>query len=615
MVSPSGRYVLIYNAETDNHRELRNDLVDHGTGFRARSATEVLLAAIEQWGLEVASRRSVGMFAASCWDRRARRPRPFRDRMGEKPLYVARAPGASFFASELSALTAWAGLGRTLDPVASAAFFQRGYVPAPLTIRRQARRLAPGMVLDLSVEDLDRSGTPFDRARCYWSLAEVAAEARDNPLRMSDAEALAACARALLESAVGQSIADAPAGVFLSGRGDSSLVLARLQRVTGRPARTFTIGFARDGFEKTATARRVARHLGAEHTDLEVTPEDALGIVPRLATVYGEPYADPSPIPTRLAAERARRYVTVARSGDGADEMFGGHDRYLAAGALALLLVAPAPPRRFVSAGVDALGGGRLERPLLALPARLRSRLATTTSGDRPRKLAAVLTASDLGALARRRNSVCDDPTELLAHVPWAESPDHSSVGPVARLDLQHSMILDDARNWLPDDILVEVARATIAVSTESRAPFLDHRIVALAWRLPLQQKIRQRRSKWVLRRILATCLPPDLVDRPKMGFRPPLGAWLRGPLRAWAESLLESRALARSGLLRERAVRSCRREHLDGGRARADRLCSVLVRQACLKEQTRSAGVAASREVAAAADIIGTATLAGAAA
>lgn len=615
MVSRSGRYVLVYNGEIYNHRELRSDLVDEGTEFRGRSDTEVLLAAIEQWGLEVAIRRSVGMFAAGCWDCHARRLWLFRDRMGEKPLYVARAPGALLFASELAALTAWPGLERTLDPAASAAYFQRGYVPAPRTIWREARKLAPGTLLDLSVEDLDRPGIPIDRARRYWSLAELAAEARDNPLRMSDAEAVAACERALLESVVGQSIADVPLGVFLSGGIDSSLLLALLQRATGRPARTFTIGFARDGFDETATARRVAQHLGAEHTDLEVTPEDALAVVPRLATVYDEPFADPSQIPTLLVAERARQQVTVALSGDGADELFGGYDRYLAAGALAPLLVAPAPLRRLVGAGVDALGGGRLERLLVALPSGLRSRVATATSGDRLRKLAAALTASDLTALARRCNSIWDDPTALLEHVPLADSPEQPSMEAAARLDLQHSMMLDDALNWLPDDILVKVDRATMAVSLESRAPFLDHRIVELAWRLPLQQKIRERRGKWVLRRILAKYLPPDLVDRPKMGFRPPLGAWLRGPLRAWAESLLESRALARSGLLRERAVRTSWREHLDGGRERADRLWSVLVFQAWLEEQTRSAGVPVIRGVAAAADTLGPAALAGAAA
>lgn len=587
MLSASGRYVLVYNGEIYNHDTLRAELTVLRQIFRGRSDTEVLIEAMERWGVETALQRAVGMFAGAGWDRRERRLCLFRDRMGEKPLYVGRASDALVFASELDAVLAWPGLEPTLDSAAVAAFFRKGYVPAPLTIWREVRKLQPGSLLDLSALDLDAADVPLHRARRYWALAELADAARRDGLHLADEEAVDACEQALLEAVAGQSVADVPLGVLLSGGIDSSLVLALLQRVTGRPARSFTIGFAREGFDEREAARRVARHLGAEHSELEVTASGALAVVPRLSEVFDEPFADPSQIPTLLVAEFARRHVTVALSGDGADELFGGYDRYLAAGALAPLLVAPAPLRRLVGAGVDALGGGRLERLLEALPSGLRSRVAAATSGDRLRKLAAALTASDLTALARRCNCIWDDPTALLQHVPLADSPERPSSEVAAQLDLQHSMMLDDALNWLPDDILVKVDRTTMAVSLESRAPFLDHRIVELAWRLPLQQKVRERRGKWVLRRVLAKYLPPDLVDRPKMGFRPPLGAWLRGPLRDWAESLLEPRALARSGLLDVNVVRRCWYQHVQGGRERADQLWAILVFQSWLERRT----------------------------
>lgn len=596
MLSTSGRYVLVYNGEIYNHGALRAELVASGCTFRGRSDTEVLLAAIEQWGLEVAIRRSVGMFAAGCWDRRERRLWLFRDRMGEKPLYVARAPGALLFASELAALTAWPGFERTLDPAAVATYFQRGYVPAPRSIWREARKLAPGTLLDLSVEDLDRPGIPIDRARRFWSLAEVAAEARDKPLRMSDAEAVATCERALLEAIVGQSIADVPLGIFLSGGIDSSLVLALLQRATGRPARSFTIGFAREGFDEREAARRIARHLGAEHSELEVTAEDALAVVPRLSEIYDEPLADPSQIPTVLVAEFARRRVTVALSGDSADELFGGYDRYVAARRLGPLLRAPRSLRCLLGAGIDALGGGCLAHLLAFLPASVRERAVAATSGDRLRKLAAVLKARDRAGLARRCNSIWDDPAELLVERPGQGEADRAGHGLFDSADLELAMMLEDALGWLPDDILVKTDRATMAVSLEARAPFLDHRVVELALRLPLEQKIRAGRGKWVLRRLLARYLPEELIRRPKMGFRPPLGAWLRGPLRDWAEILLESRSLARSGLLDPGAVRRCWRQHVEGSRERADQLWAILVFQSWLERWTAGSDRQSSR-------------------
>lgn len=582
MVSASGRHVITYNGELYNHVELRSALEARGYVFRGRSDTEVLLGAIEQWGVQEALSRSVGMFAGGLWDRRARRLWLFRDRMGEKPLYLVRAPEALLFASELGAIMAWPGFAPTLDPRAVTAFFHRGYVPAPLAIWREARKLEPGTLLDLSSEDLDDPELPMGRARPYWSLTEVVAECRARPLRIDDAEAGELCENALVRSVTCQAFADVPLGVLLSGGIDSALVLALLRRVSNRPVKTFTIGFAREGYDESEAARGVARQLGAEHTALELTAEEALAAVPRLTTVFDEPFADPSQIPTLLVATLARRDVTVALGGDGADELFGGYERYVAAGRLASLVALPAVLRRQLGIAIDALGGRRRERLLAVLPVGLRQRLAAVTSGDRLRKLSVVLDASDSASLARRVNTIWEDPSELVVE----PSPDTAAAEAgrtIEGLELEHAMMLSDALGWLPDDILVKVDRASMAVGLETRAPFLDHRVVELAWRLPLHQKIRGGRGKWILRQVLSRYLPTALLERPKMGFRPPLGAWLRGSLRAWAEDLLEPRSLARSGILRIRAVQNCWREHVEGHRERADRLWSVLIFQSWL--------------------------------
>ncbi len=578
MLSSSGRYVLTFNGEIYNFRELREELVSSGQRFRGTGDTEVLLAAIERWGLEEALRRSVGMFAGGLWDRRERRLRLFRDRMGEKPLYLAKAADGLLFASELGALAAWPGLRTTLDPAAVRAFFRGGYVPAPLSIWREVRKLQPGRVLELATEDLALPEIPVHRARSYWSLIEVAAAALRARVPLHDDDAVVSCEQLLLDAVTKQSVADVPLGVFLSGGIDSSLVLALLQEATGRPARAFTLGFEQEGYDERAAARRIAGYLGSEHVELQLTAGQMLENIPRLARIFDEPFADPSQLPTLLVAELARRHVTVALCGDGGDELFGGYDRYLAARRLASLLRAPRSLRRCAAAVVDACGGGRLSGVVGLLPTRVRGPLAAAVAGDRLRKLATALAAEDEVQLVRRLSSVWDDPTDVLLpadspEADWCE-PERGGLAPD---DLSELMMLGDALSWLPDCVLTKVDRATMAVSLEARAPFLDHRVVEFAWRVPINLKIRGGMGKWLLRRILARHLPERLLNGTKIGFRPPLGAWLRGPLRDWAESLLSPNVIADSGLLDTRSVARLWREHVELGRERGDRLWTIL--------------------------------------
>jgi asparagine synthase (glutamine-hydrolysing) len=578
MLSPSGRYVLVYNGEIYNHRELRDELVAAGVRFHGRSDTEVLLAAIEQWGVEAALRRAVGMFAAGCWDRRDRRLLLFRDRMGEKPLYLARAPGALLFASELKAIAAWPGFAPTLDAQALTSFFRQGYIPAPLTIWREARKLPAGTLLALTRDDAAGASIPLDRARAYWSILDVAVAGQAHPASVPDAEAITLCEEALSRAISDQRVADVPVGLFLSGGIDSSLVLALLQRQTDRPVRTFTVGFAEEPFDETLPARAVAERLGSEHTEFVVSPDDARAVIPRLPEVFDEPFADISQIPTLLLAERARAAVTVALTGDGGDESFGGYSRYRLAHRLAQLLALPGSLRRGAAAAIEAITERRLEDGCRLLPARWRSRVLAAASGDRLRKLAAALSAPDLATLYRRSTSLWDDPTEVIAAPSESSRCSIAHLASADELDPRHAMMLVDSLVWLPDDILVKTDRATMAASLEVRAPLLDHRLVELAWRLGIHQKIRAGHGKWILREILARYLPRQLVERPKTGFRVPIGSWLRGPLRSWADQLLDPADLRRDGLLLPETVHRLWRQHVAGAREHGDQLWAILV-------------------------------------
>ena len=576
MVSANGRLVIAYNGEVYNFRELRAELEGLGHRFRGTCDTEVVLEACVRWGVEAAVPRLVGMFAFALWDTRERRLTLVRDRLGIKPLYWGEFGDLFLFGSELKALAAHPGWTPEIDRDALAAYFRFAYVPAPHSIYRGVFKLEPGQMLTLR---------PNQAPECtrYWDMAEVVRRARAAPLAISEQEAVARVEALLKDAVRRRMVADVPLGVLLSGGIDSSTVAALMQAESPRPVRSFTIGVCDSDYDEAADARAVADHLGTEHTELYVEPGHALAVIPRLPEIYDEPFADSSQIPTFLVSKMARRDVTVALSGDGGDEVFLGYNRYYWADALWRRAgPLPRPLRRAAAAVLRRPSPAAWDRLFRLVPKGARPRLA----GGKAHKLAAVLGAADADALYRGLVSQWAEPAAL---VPGAEEPegpmwDRALAGRMP--DFVRRMQYLDTITYLPGDILTKVDRASMAVSLEARLPLIDHRLVELVWRLPRTLKRGPGGSKWLLRKVLERYVPAELVDRPKMGFAVPLGRWLRGELRDWADALLDEKRLREEGLIAPAPVRRAFAEHLSGARDSEHALWCVLMFQAWREAQ-----------------------------
>lgn len=576
MASPSGRYQLVYNGEVYNHLALRTSL--GAVAWRGHSDTETLLALADAHGAAALPGMLVGMFAIALWDRETRQLHLMRDRFGEKPLYYGWLDGRFAFASELKALVSLGDARPEIDRQALADFVRLSYVPAPRSIYRDIYKLQPGchLVLDTTRPHPAPAlppTAPIEGAVAitrYWSLAEVARAGETDPI-CDPARALSLLETQLIESVAAQTLSDVPLGAFLSGGVDSSLIVALLKAGGAASIRTFTIGFDDPAYDESPHARAVAAHLGTEHTELTVSAEDARAVIPMLPAIYDEPFADASQIATFLVAQLARRDVTVALSGDAGDELFGGYNRHITArGMIARLRSLPAPARAV---------GARL---LAALPPATWSTLARlpigrrfSLLGSKIDKLVALLGAgSDPAAVYASLIATWRGVSPVRGATP---SPASLAEGPA---DIEHRMMLQDGLDYLPDDVLVKVDRASMAVSLETRAPFLDHRVAELAWRLPIAHKIAGGRGKLPLRAILDRHVPRALIDRPKAGFEPPIGEWLRGPLRNWAEELLPPERMRAEGWLDADAVSRRWREHVAGRAQHTTELWNILMFQ-----------------------------------
>ena len=582
MVSASGRYVIVFNGEIYNHLELRQSLEASKAepAWRGHSDTETLLAAIEYWSVTGTLQRSVGMFALAVWDSFRRELWLARDRMGEKPLYYGWRNGVFLFASELNALKAHPAFRTEVDRAALALLLRYNYIPTPYSICHGMRKMPPAHVLRV------RAGTSNDVPEPYWSLPEICEQADRNPHSGSDEEVVGALEALLAQSVRGQMLSDVPLGVLLSGGVDSSTVTALMQSQSSRPVRTFTVGFREPDYNEAGYAAAVARHLGTEHTELYVTAQDALDVIPRLPRIYDEPFADSSQIPTFLVAEFARRHVTVALSGDGGDELFGGYNRYLLAlRAWRAFGVIPFAARRIVGRAL-----------LAASPAGWDAATRWITPFRRPPELG--LKLHKLGRRLIEARDLDDFYQSLVTE--WTRVPlvdfgsnprsliEDRARWPAVREPIARMVALD-ALTYLPDDILVKVDRAAMHVSLETRAPYLDHRVVEFAARIPVSKKIRSGVTKWPLRQVLYRYVPRVLIVRPKMGFGIPLDAWLRGSLREWAENLLDETRLRREGYFDPRPVRDAWGAHL-AGQPNGYRLWSVLMFQAWLEHHAAMA-------------------------
>ena len=573
MVSADGRRALVYNGEIYNHLELREEIARHLGGepaWHGHSDTETLLRAFEIWGVEDAIKKCRGMFAFGWWDSSLRTLILGRDRMGEKPLYYGWQGKNFFFASEIPAICAHPDFRRDLDQEALGAYLCYGYVPAPLSVYRGIRKLPPGTLLTVGAD-----GPETPEPTPYWSLVEVASRGCAHRFGGSEDEAVEVLERLIGASVARQRLSDVPLGAFLSGGIDSSLVTAFLQRHSGNPASTFTMGFNEDSHDEAAQARAVAEALGTSHHELYLSGEQARSMIPSLPAIYGEPFADPSQIPTLLVSKFARQSVSVSLSGDGGDELFCGYQRYhgfqtinsipgFVRGSLGALLslLSPQGWQAFFSAA------GRV------IPALGRQKFA----GDRIHKAARILRARDFDAMylaflsqghgAGPREEFSDLLRELGRRLP----------SPQARL------MAFDGLTYLPDDVLCKVDRAAMSVSLETRIPLLDHEIVEFAWTLPLSFNVRNGRGKWLLRRLLMKYLPADLVERPKRGFAVPIAEWLRGPLKEWAGELLSDKLLRENPLFDVGEVRRKWREHQEGARNWHYQLWNILMLQAWLR-------------------------------
>jgi asparagine synthase (glutamine-hydrolysing) len=573
MASACGRFVITYNGEIYNFLELRAQLEQHGHAFRGHSDTEVLLAALAEWGVAEALGRLNGMFAFALWDRQQRRLTLARDRVGKKPLYYGWCGDSFLFGSELKALRAYPAFDATVDRDALGLLIQYSWMPAPYSIYAGIRQLPAGTMLTVGNDGEPGAAEP----EVYWSAREIAVRGTRVPATMSLEQATDALEDVLRDAVACRMIADVSLGAFLSGGIDSSTVVALMQSVSSKPVQTFSIGFHEARYNEAAHAKAIARHLQTDHTELYVTPDECLEVIPQLPTLYDEPLADCSQIPTFLVSRLARSKVTVALSGDGGDELFGGYNDYaknLRDWQRQLTFWRHCPPavRRRVAALLMHLGSHGWE-------------MLGPTIGEKLRKLekrGRRLEPSDSGAAMHARLRARIDPADQL--VLGARPVPSGLTEPDGWADVADpllGMMLVDFTTYMADDILTKVDRASMGVSLEVRCPLLDPRVVELAWSLPSSMRLGPKGCKQVLQNLLARHVPRAMFERPKQGFNIPIEEWLRGPLRDWAEALLDEHRLHQEGFFRPRAVRRIWEEHLSGQRPRTFVVWTLLTFQA----------------------------------
>jgi len=592
MESATGRYVINYNGEVYNFQTLRKELIKKGHSFKGRSDTEIILASVEEWGLEKALTRFVGMFAFALWDNLEQKLYLTRDRLGEKPLYYGFLGKIIVFVSELKALHEIPGWAPSINRQALTLFMRYGYIPSPYSIYDGIYKLIPGTYITFpenfiaGTSSFSQFAEPQFKTNIqpvrYWSLADVAIVGRNN--RVTDEQdAAREFDRLLHDSVKSQMIADVPFGAFLSGGIDSSAVTAYMQKIHDSPVKTFTIGFDNKEFNEAPYARAIAEILGTDHTEVYLTPKDTLAIVPRLPTIYDEPHADSSQIPAFLVSSIARRNVTVCLSGDGGDELFAGYNRYLRIEEIWMMSrLLPTSMRKTISKLILHIAPSNWDlvyRTIHRLS--LRKTVRQTDVSLKIQKLAGILSMDSLPDMYKELLSYWNDPESVVLR---GSEPDYifnHDINFMKKQEFVNQALYWDSLFYLPDDNLCKVDRASMAVGLETRLPLLDHRIVEFVWRLPLNMKIRNKESKWLLRQVLYKYIDRKLLDRPKMGFSIPIAEWLRGPLRDWGEDLLAEKKLRNEGFFNPTIVRQKWDEHIKGKRNWHLALWAILTFQA----------------------------------
>jgi len=573
MKSQTGTFVISFNGEIYNHLDLRCELEKIVTcHWQGHSDTETLLAGFEVWGIRETIEKSIGMFAFSVWDNKQKILTLGRDRLGEKPLYYGWQNKTFLFGSELKTLRAHPDFESEINRDAITLQLRHSYIPAPYSIYTGIKKLLPGCLLRLNIETFEEV---IDE---YWSINQVCKEGKRKQFTGTAKEAVNELETILKKSIKQQMMADVPLGAFLSGGIDSSLIVALMQSQSTIPVKSFSIGFNEDGYNEAVHAKAVARHLGTEHTELYVTPEEAMAVIPKLASLYDEPFSDSSQIPTFIVAQMAKEHVTVSLSGDAGDEIFCGYNRYIMTNRLWGKLSKIPKIIRFVSAGVIRFIPIRYwNRFNKVLP----SKMKMSNLGDKMHKAATVLTANSVNDLYKGLVSHWQNPEDIVinAKEPKTALNDISRT-PSLENNIAQMMALDSI-SYLPDDILTKVDRACMGVSLEGRVPFLNHKVVEFAWRLPLEYKLRKGNAKWCLKEILYKHIPRSLIERPKMGFGVPIDEWLRGPLKEWASALLNEDRLTKEGFFDPKPICKMWKEHLSGRYNWQDQIWDILMFQA----------------------------------
>lgn len=535
MVSPSGRYTMVYNGEVFNHRALRREVEPRVPRFRGHSDSEVILACFERYGIAAAIRKFVGMFAIAVWDAEEHALHLIRDRLGIKPLHVYAAPGLIAFGSELRAVLSLPEVPREIDHTALTQYLRYLYVPAPRTIFENVRKLPPGH--HLIIRDVSRE---LPASEPFWSLSEAESLGQRNRHTGTDEEVVAEFDQLLGEAVALRLESDVPLGALLSGGIDSSTVVALMQAASSRPVKTYSIAFPGTEHDEGPMARQVAAHLGTDHHELPVDDRAALALVERLPDLNDEPFADPSQIPTFLVSQLARREVTVALTGDGGDELFAGYNRYLSGpGMISFARRMPAALRKPVGAAMGFLSEESWTRAYQVASRLVPGLSAQRLPGEKIRKIGDLFQADAEVAMYRSLLSAWQKPEALLSHPTAASDPYTDAFSHMEKLGFLDRAMLADQMIYLPDDLLAKVDRMSMAVSLEARVPILDHRVVEFSWRLRPEHKIRDGKGKWILRQVLYRRVPQQLVDRPKTGFTVPTADWMSGALRPWVEDLM----------------------------------------------------------------------------
>ena len=592
MISPCGKFSVIFNGEIYNHLQLREKLNNskYKQSWRGHSDTETLVSAFSQWGIEKTLNQLVGMFAIAVWNIKTKKLYLIRDRFGEKPLYYGWSNGIFLFGSELKALRSYKGFNNEIDRSSLSLYMQYMYVPSPYSIFKDIYKLDPGCILEIDSIGAMQSPKQITSftfnskgvgIKQWYSLSDIVKNSQNN-LITDENEAVELLEKTLLESVQSQLISDVPLGAFLSGGIDSSVIVSLMQKVSKKPVETFTIGFEESAFNEAIYAKEVAKYLGTDHHELYVTASDAFKVIPHLPTLYDEPFADSSQIPTYLVSKLAKQKVTVSLSGDAGDELFGGYNRYLW-GSRIWSKAKWIPPnlRSIVGGVIQKLPVSEWDKLGHSLPNKYR----VSSMGDKAHRMAHRLkTVKNLDDMYhslvtegyREESLVVNDGLVLETKV-----DNYNIISSIS--ESEQRMMLWDSLTYLPDDILTKVDRAAMGVSLETRIPFLDHRVAELAWRLPLEMKIKNGEGKWPVRQVLYKYVPRELIERPKAGFAVPVGQWIRGPLREWASDLLDETRIQREGYFNPKLVKELWEQHLSGRHDWTPRLWAILMFQAWL--------------------------------